>query len=319
MAGWCDWRNVQDTGVSVVEDGFMVDIERASEFMRTHARLLDRRRFELLVGDGSAAAALAALSGYRNADGGFGSGLEPDLRSDSSQPGGALHAFEVFEEIGPETSPMAVELCDWLGSVSLPGGALPFAFAVPDPAGSATFWVEADSAAPSLFITSAVCGVAHRVAEHDPAVAGHPWLEAATDWCMAQVAALAEAPFAIAFRYVLQFLDAVHGKREEAAAELARLGELLPESATLPVPGGAEGERLTPLDISPWPGRPLRDLLSPEAVAADLDRLASEQRADGGWDVDFNAFSPVAALEWRGYTTVWALTVLLANGRLRIG
>jgi hypothetical protein len=294
----------------------MVDIERASEFMRTHARLLDRRRFELLFGDGSAGATLAALSGYRNPDGGFGFGLEPDLRSASSQPGGALHALEVFEEIGPETSPMAVELCDWLDSVSLAGGALPFAFAIPDPAGSATFWVEADPATPSLFITSAVCGAAHRVAEHDPAVAGHPWLEAVTDHCMKQIATLREAPFAIAFRYVLQFLDAVHGKRKQAADELARLAELLPESGTLPVPGGAEGERMTPLDISPRPDRPLRALLSAEAIAADLDRLAAGQTADGGWEVDFNAFSPAAMLEWRGYMTVWALTVLRANGRL---
>jgi hypothetical protein len=294
----------------------MVDIERASGFMRTHARLLDRHRFELLFGDGSPTPALAALSGYRNPDGGFGSGLEPDLRSGSSQPGGALHAFEVFEEVGPETSPMAVELCDWLDSVSLPGGGLPFAFAVPDPAGSATFWVKADPAAPSLFISSAVCGAAHRVAESDPAVAGHRWLDAATDYCLEQIASLQEAPFAIAFRYVLQFLDAIHGKRDQAAVELARLEEWLPESGSLPVPGGAEGERLTPLDISPLPDRPLRALLSPEAVAADLDRVAAGQRDDGGWEVDFNAFSPAAALEWRGYRTVWALSVLRANGRL---
>jgi hypothetical protein len=294
----------------------MIDLERASEFMRTHARLLDRRRFELLFGDGSQEAALAALSGYGNPDGGFGYGLEPDLRSASSQPGGALHAFEVFAEIAPETSPMAVRLCDWLDSTAFVDGSLPFAFAMDDGAGSAPFWINADGSEPSLFITSAVCGVAHRVADHDPPVAAHPWLATATEYCLAEMAALDEPPFAIAFHFILQFLDAIHDKRPEAAAELARLGAMLPESGSLRVTGGVEGEKLTPLDISPTPDRPLRALLSPDVVAAELDRLEAGQEQDGGWDIDFASYSPVARLEWRGYRTVWALSVLRSHRRL---
>jgi hypothetical protein len=34
----------------------------------------------------------------RNPDGGYGWGLEPDLRSVTSQPVGAMHAMEVFAE-----------------------------------------------------------------------------------------------------------------------------------------------------------------------------------------------------------------------------
>lgn len=284
--------------------------------MRTNARLLDQRRFELLFAGGSAGSALAALSGYANPDGGFGHGLEPDLRSASSQPGGALHAFEVLEEVAPETSPLGVGLCDWLRSVSLDDGSLPFAFAMEDGAGSAPFWANADPAKPSLFITSAVAGAAHRVADGDRRVAAHPWLESVTDYCLAAIAETREPPFAIAHRFILQFLDAIQDKRPEAPGELARLGAMLPESGSLPVAGGSEGERLTPLDISPVPGRPLRDLIPLEAVNEDLDELAAGQRADGGWEVDFASYSPQAKLEWRGYRTVWALSVLRANGRL---
>jgi hypothetical protein len=117
--------------------------------MATHARLLDRRRFELLVSEGNADAVLTALEAYRNPDGGYGHGLEPDLRSTTSQTGSALHAFEVFESIAPITSPRAVELCDWLSSVSLPDGGIPFALPIPDPAGCAPFWVGADSSVSS--------------------------------------------------------------------------------------------------------------------------------------------------------------------------
>ena len=73
-------------------------LSAATAFMATHARILDRRRFDVLVGDGAPEAVLAAVDGYRNPDGGYGWGLEPDLRSPESQPGGALHAFEAFVE-----------------------------------------------------------------------------------------------------------------------------------------------------------------------------------------------------------------------------
>ena len=57
--------------------------------MASHARLLDRRRLELLLDGGEPTAVLAALEAYRNPDGGYGWGLEPDLRATESQPGGA--------------------------------------------------------------------------------------------------------------------------------------------------------------------------------------------------------------------------------------
>jgi hypothetical protein len=209
-----------------------------------------------------------------------------------------------------------VRLCDWLDSVSFDDGSLPFAFAIEDGGGSAPFWVNADPTEPSLFITSAVAGAAHRVADGDPAVAAHPWLESVTEYCLTAIAATKDPPFAIAFRFILQFLDAIHDKRAEAPGELARLGAMLPESGTLPVVGGSEGEKLTPLDISGAPDRPLRDLLPPEAVSEDLDDLAAGQKPDGGWEVDFASYSPQASLEWRGYRTVEALSWLRANGRL---
>src|SRR5688572_4115051 len=127
-----------------------IDLSAAADFMATHARILGRRRFELLDDDTAADAALAALGGYRNSDGGYGWGLEPDLRSPESQPGAALHAFEVFEGIAPATTARAVELCDWLDSVTLPDGGLPFALPVTAAAGCAPWWLGADPSVSSL-------------------------------------------------------------------------------------------------------------------------------------------------------------------------
>jgi hypothetical protein len=287
----------------------------AHSFMAGHARLLDRRRFELLFDGGDAQPVLAALAAYRNGDGGYGHGLEPDLRAPESQPAAALHAFEVFAELAPVTAPDAARLCDWLDEVALPDGGLPFALPVEDPAGCAPFWVQAEPREFSLQITAIVTAHANRVAAHDPAVAAHPWLEKATSRCLDAIDALDAAPSAHVLAFAVRFLDAAYDRDPRAPALLQRLGEYIPPDGRLPVAAGLPDETLWPLDLAPEPGRPTRGLLDETVVAADLERLAGEQAEDGGWTVDFQSYSPAAALEWRGYATVRALSVLRANGR----
>jgi len=293
----------------------MADLNAAAVFMAGGARPLDRRRFGVVVDGDTPDGALTALATYRNPDGGYGWGLEPDLRSASSQPGPALHAFEVFEDILPATSPAAVELCDWLASVTLPDGGLPFALPIPDPGGSAPFWVDADPKRSSLQITSIVAGNAHRVAAGDEAVASHEWLERATNYCLGTIADV-EEPAAMELAFSVRFLDAISDRDPRAPELLARLGEHIPANGLVPVTGGSEGEAMRPLDFAPMPETPARDLLSPEVVSADLERLASEQRDDGGWAVDFASYSPAGALEWRGHATVRAATILKRNSIL---
>jgi hypothetical protein len=294
-----------------------IDLTAATGFMATHARLLDRRRFERLTVNGDPEAVLAAADGYRNADGGYGWGLEPDLRAPESQPGGALHAFEAFADAAPARSRHAGALCDWLDSVTLPDGGLPFALPVADASGLAPFWANADPTASSLQITAYVAGTAYRTG--DPAVAAHPWLARATDYCLRAIGELGEDPFAIAVLASLGFLDEVHDSRPEADGLIDRLGAAIPESGRLAVVGGKEDESLGPLDLSPYPDRPSRRLFAPELIEAELERLVSEQRDDGGWTVDFQSYSPQAEFEWRGYATVRAVSILQRNGYPGIG
>jgi hypothetical protein len=295
-----------------------VDLTAAAAFMTSTARLLERRRFAVRFQDADPAVALAALDAYRNPDGGYGA-IEPDLRAVESQPVGAMHAFEVFEDVAPATTARAAELCDWLATASLPAGGLPFALPVGDATATAPFWAAADPSAPSLHITAAVAAVAHRVARHDAVVAGHPWLASATRYGLATVAGQERPASTLELRYTLGFLEAVATGPTADAAEASSLldtwAAALPDDGTLPVEGGLADEVIHPLEFSPWPDGPLRRHLAAAVVGADLDRLAAGQRPDGGWDVDFTAYSPAAALEWRGYATVEALTVLRANGR----
>ncbi|WP_284745713.1 hypothetical protein [Amycolatopsis sp. RTGN1] len=289
-----------------------VNLSAAASFMATHARLLDRRRFELLSGATNADAVLAAVDGYRNPDGGYGWGLEPDLRAPESQPGGALHAFEVFEETGP--TPHAALLCDWLASVSTPDGGLPFALPVADPAGCAPFWVQADPAVATLQSTAFATGVALRVARTDQAVREHPWLAAATEYCFREIRALTEAPHAIALSFAVGAVDAAHDFHAEAAPLLDRLAAYVSPDGLVPVAGGSDGETLRALDFAPLPDRPARALFKDAVIDAELRRLADGQQDDGGWRVDYASYSPAAELEWRGYATVRAVSILQRNG-----
>jgi hypothetical protein len=293
-----------------------IDVTAATAFVATHGRLLDRRRLDLLLGGAATTPAdvLAALDPYRNADGGYGWGIEPDLRARESQPAGAMHAFEVIAELAPLTTARAVELCDWADATSRPDGGLPFTLPLADGAGTASVWTGDDHTTSSLQTTAQVAANAHRVARHDPAVASHPWLARATRWCLDAISALDQAPLAHELMFAIRFLDAVAPVEPEATPLLDRLGRFVPADGILAVQGGADDEALRPLDLAPWPDGAARGLFADDLVAGELRRLAGGQQPDGGWTVSFASASPAAELEWRGYATVEAIGVLHRHG-----
>lgn len=173
-----------------------IDIDRAASFLAAHAPVLDRRRFALLTEeatDRNRRAVLAALEGYRNADGGYGWGIEPDLRAPESQPAGALHVLEVIAEAGPVTTPATLELLDWADSVTLPDGGLPFALPMADPGAS------------SLQITAVAAAQAHRAGRFDTEVREHPWTVRATRYCLGEISRTEEVPFAYVLSFALGF------------------------------------------------------------------------------------------------------------------
>jgi hypothetical protein len=222
----------------------------------------------------------------------------------------------VFEDIIPATSPQSVELCDWLASVSLPDGGLPFALPVGDSAGCAPFWAQADPTVSSLQITAVVTAVAHRVAANDPAIARHQWLTRAAQFCLEAIQAMGDEPHALELTFAVLFLDAVHESYPEAADLLDRLREHIPPNGLVHVGGGLEDEFMRLLDFAPSPDRPARGLFAPEVISAELERLLDQQQDDGGWPVDFASYSPAAALEWRGHMTVRAVSILKRNSMI---
>lgn len=287
-----------------------VDVDAAVDFAATHARVLDRRRLHHILGLTPAEDVLAALDGYRNPDGGYGWGLEPDLRSATSQPAGAMHALEVLAEVHDTKSRRARRLCDWLALQTLPDGGLPLGLPFADTTGSAPLWAGADPDTSSLQMTAQVAAQAHRLARHGGDIATHPWLAAATSYCLDAIERIKQAPHAYELMFSVRFLDAAAEHTPRAGRALERLSEFMILDGPTPVGGGTEGEVLHPLDFSPYAETPSRALFGAEVIRADLDRLAAGQQADGGWTVSYESYSPAAALEWRGYATVQAVSIL---------
>jgi hypothetical protein len=95
--------------------------------------MIERRRLALLLGEGDVDAVLAALDAYRNRDGGYGWGIEPDLRSPESQPTGAMHTLGEGG-LAAETDARAVTLRERLARLLPPDGVVPVSGGAPDEA-----------------------------------------------------------------------------------------------------------------------------------------------------------------------------------------
>src|SRR3954452_7542170 len=134
-----------------------VDQRAAETFIWSAARLLDRHRYALLLAEGPAAPVLDALRGYRNADGGFGHALEPDLRCPASQPAPTLDALGVLNESGAADSEMARDARAWLVSLADEDGGIPFVLPGFEDYPHAPWW----SPQPGSFLTVVLVATLH--------------------------------------------------------------------------------------------------------------------------------------------------------------
>lgn len=277
---------------------------RAERFVLLNARLIDRLRFAALFRDGAREPVLTALRAYRNADGGFGNALEPDLRGAGSQPEPVEVALRILDELDAMDHPMVLSACDWLASVTAPDGGVPFVLPSVRDTPRAPWWETGDNPPGALVPTASIAGILHA---HG---IDHPWLGPATDFCWRAIAAAEKVTFYDALA-ILTFLKGV-GDRERAAREFTRLREVLTADVTLDP--AAEGDVHLPLDYAPEPGPFV--LFDDDVLAHHLDALIDAQSEDGGWTFGWPAWTPAVTPEWRGFVTVERLKTLRAYGRL---
>jgi hypothetical protein len=279
----------------------MPDLDLAERFLAAQGRILDRRRFERLFRGGDAAPVRDAVAAYRNPDGGFGHGLEPDGRTPGSQPAATEQALRILDQADAWDDELARAACDGLAATAPPeGGAI---FVHPNVEGwpHAPWW-QPDEAF-SLISTGQIAGtLLARGVEHE-------WLDRAAELMWERIDALGE-PGPYELYGVLRFLDHVpdRGRAEDAVgrveAAVMNVVALDPE---------ATGEVHGPLGFAPAPDSIARALFDDDTIAAHLDHLAAGQQHDGGWTFNFPAWSPAQEADWRGSVTVDALDTLRRN------
>jgi len=277
-------------------------------FLDREGRLIERRLSAVLFDGADPTGVVDAVRAYRNPDGGFGHGLEPDKRCPASLPIDVESALEILWTPGAaDVDDLVRSACDWLASVAAPDGAVPLSFPVMEGYPRAEHWSEW-TYAPGLNPTAGLVGRLHRMG------ARHPWLDQATDWCWKRLESGYDED-AHALGEVLQFLAHVPD-RERASKVSAHVPEWLTGAQWFRADPADPEYGVTPLHLAPTPDSPWRTLFDEATIDGHLDRLIRDQQPDGGWAITWEPPSVASTMEWRGIETLRALRTLRAYGRV---
>lgn len=300
--------------------------ERAVAFLRMQARPLERALYEYSFNAGDEAAVIDELLHFRNADGGFGHALEPDVHTPSSSALATGIALRLIAELdcseGDALVPGAVDyLLKTLDRKALVWRAVPETV---NASPHAPWWHDEQGSLANTFDGFAIIprvlilGSLHAYAALMP----RELLEQLTD---STIQAISELPV----------LGTGGGSDLEYVAYLAQAPglpqatrDLLKEQVVAAVPHVivADPSRWTGYCLTPLRAAPLPTSLGATtiraALGAHLDWTIEHQEADGAWDTtwtwgeSYPESWPTARQAWRGKLTLDTLLSLRAFKRL---
>ncbi|TVX89620.1 prenyltransferase/squalene oxidase repeat-containing protein [Paenibacillus agilis] len=286
---------------------------QAKQFMYRQARLLDRRRYEFHFEQGSPEQVIAALRAYQNEDGGFGQALEPDIRCPHSQPVPVEMALRLMDEVSYVDSTIMEGIGRYLRGITRPAGGFPLATLAVNDYPHAPWWYREEDQLPSLNPTGNIIGLLYKLsAQHS--FKEEEWFQSSVEYMWRQLDEL--NPYD--YHDIVQaatFLE--HAPDSERVQEYrVWLDELIKRPGIIELDPQAEGYVHKVLDWAPAPDHSVAKLVTAEDISRHLDHLLTEQQADGGWPIRWEAVSPACELEWRGSITIDRLLTLRAYGRL---
>lgn len=288
--------------------------ELAQDFIWKNARLLDRRIFVYLFANPAdrptaRQAVVTALKAYQNPDGGFGSGLEADIRGPDSQPVAVDFALGVLDLAGALEDPVTIQevilpACAFLQKVSTPAGGVPTVLEAANRYPHAPWW---EVTAPLPATLNPTAGIAGKLLKHG---IRHPWLTAAEAFCWREIPSFHSEAYHDLMP-VIEFLECTPD-RARAEIELNRIAGIIRKPGVVELDPQAGGYVKLPLDWAPTPDSTCRRLFEDATLRHHLADLEAKQLPDGGWPINWDALSPAVALEWRGWVTILALHTLQA-------
>ena len=299
--------------------------QRAMAFVREQGRDLDRSLLTYYFEGGSAANVLAALAAFQNDDGGFGHGLEPDLRTAASSAIATTVAFQNFRSLRvPADHPMVRRgIAYLLGVYDEYRQVWPIIPPEVEDAPHAPWWDFAGSEAGfGGFLVNPrveIVGYLHDYCGIVPT----DLLDTLTTSVFEHLAAL---PDEVEMHDVLCFVSLAETAslpqpyRDRIWAKLAKVAE----HGVAREPEELAGYVLKPLYLVSSPDSPLAAGLADE-VAMNLDFEIEQQGEDGAWSPNFSWGDDqpeaweIARREWQARMTLKNLRVLEDFGRIEYG
>ncbi len=153
------------------------------DFILREGRLLERRLFATCFEGAPATGVVDAVRAFRNDDGGFGHGLEPDVRCPASLPVDVEVALQALVTAKASDRALARSACDYLAKVAAAAahdGAVPPAFPVIEGFPRAAHWSDWTYEA-GLNPTAGLVGLLTQLGVE------HPWVDEATAYCWAEL------------------------------------------------------------------------------------------------------------------------------------
>jgi hypothetical protein len=298
----------------------------ARAYILTHGRPLDQARFGYHFEGASAPAVALALATYQNDDGGFGHGLEPDIRTPASSAIATSTGLAILRDIGKmaDESLVAAAAGYLLATYDTVREVWPMVPPAVEDAPHAPWWTYADSETVfngfRINPKASLLGHLYHLAAGQDGVAG--LLSSASQSLMAYVETIPDEE--LGMHDLLALLDLASAENIPSDLQ-APLSDKLRRAADHVVaidPAGWGEYVLRPLQAAPAPDSLLAPVIDRAAIDANLDYEIQRQSADGSWDLAWTwDFIDVAAWaqaerDWKGFHAVNHLRTFAAYGRL---
>ena len=284
------------------------NFQKARDFILTNARMIERRLFEFHFAKGDVNGVFHAVYAYRNPDGGFGYGMEPDTASPESQPLFSLMALETLDEVGYLTKEIILkDFMPYFESITTEKGGIPWMFRpksnypCEEHFKTVKEWAALSTTAPLLGILEK-----YKI--------DIPWMKKAEQFVWNEFGRIKDKHI---FCYLcvprwLTFLKYTKNQNK-AKKTISNLKNWIMVDGIICKNKSDDGWGLYgkphSLNYATSSKSLLYALFTKETIESDINELINRQKDDGRWDTWYG-ISQGTKLEWAGIQTLWALKTL---------
>lgn len=287
---------------------------KARDFILTNARMIERRLFEFHFENGDKNGVFHAVYAYRNPDGGFGHGMEPDTASPESQPLFSVMALEILDEVGALTRDIILnDFMPYFKSITTERGGIPWMFRPKSTYPCEDHFKTVKELA-ALSTTAPLLGILEKYN------IDIPWMQKAEEFIWSEFERIKDKHV---FCYLcvprwMNFLK--HTKSQEKAKKtIENIKNWILNNGVICEDKSDNGWGLYGkphrLNYATSAESTLYSTFKKEDIKTDLEELISRQQNDGRWDTWYG-ISKGTKLEWAGIQTLWSLKVLKNYDRI---